>query len=230
MPVNFGHNSVGLGAAWTGRNRVVNINTSVWLLDEIGNVIGAAQHIDYRSRRNTQLVRFIDGFQGGKIQDQIPQPEEITLTARSVLLYMLNNSSDLVNVARHEEYSAGGAKEAEYHFYPNSEKRAYLGATSLDRFDSNSQISPGYFLNLQFTPFDLWIVVFNPVIEAGSALIFTDCFVRSYGFTIDMGQGIIVENMEIVPTGWRHEFDREVIKNLLGNVNSFLNLFNKVAR
>jgi len=220
MPVSFGHSGVGLGSYYG--NRLVSPYTGVVIIDaNMGKVIGGLRDFTVNTTRRTEPIRFIDLFHGGRIFEQAPQPEEVSIRASSALFYFdapsipsaSNSSSNVSQVLTNATPNFGIGL---YNYTYNDEGyRSYYGTTVVDRLSNQDVVAPGMFLNMQFVPFNIVAFVFNPSRGKGIGYKFSDCYIVSYSATFRIETAFVAEDVEIRPTSWEH-VSGDSILSLLG--------------
>lgn len=96
----------GDGVSIPESNQVV-ISTSIDVLDDLGFNIGFVQQINRNDARETQPIRHLDSVDAGRILEQAPAPENVTMNFNGFALYNLgvDNRSLLNRIAG----SAGSA-------------------------------------------------------------------------------------------------------------------------
>lgn len=158
--VRYG-DGVGVGEA----NRIV-LPSSVDLYDDDGQLVGYAKSIARADERNVERQRHLSSSDAGRVIEQTPLPENVTITVSGFSLY---NKTDLTGKIPHYSLAA----------------RLSKGTGAQGGFGGDYLFKS---INSQKIPFNMRKVVIHPATAASSVVWFRGCMLTRYSETSNIGE------------------------------------------
>ena len=144
-------------------NKVVVI-TSITVFDTEGQEIGFIQELSPSSTRRVERIRDLSATRAGRVIEQVPSPEDLTVTGRGLCLY------------------------------EQSVLRLITG------FKPENTYDVWFALTHQFIPFNVVVDVKHPVTNKGWYIMFSRCWLTSYGVTYRVGELFVAETFTFQPS------------------------------